>query len=129
MTSYRVRDGYRFGTSNQHAPGTIVDLTEDEARGFLDKLERVVDEPAPAPEPDPAADDEPRAADDLTAITGIGDATERTLNRMGVFTFAELLTMTNETPHLLRDAIGGITADKVDTWRTEAAALLGQDNG
>ncbi len=39
---YRVRPGYRHGTQNQYGPGDVVELTEVEAAGFLDKLELAV---------------------------------------------------------------------------------------
>lgn len=38
---YRVKPGRAFGTSKQHKPGDIVELTEAEASAFLDKLELV----------------------------------------------------------------------------------------
>jgi len=39
--TYRVKPGYLHGAYNQHGPGSLVELTEDEASGFLDKLELV----------------------------------------------------------------------------------------
>lgn len=44
---YRVRPGFRHGKDKQFGPGDTVELTAEEAAGFLDKLELV------APEPDP----------------------------------------------------------------------------
>lgn len=41
---YRVKPGRMHGAFNQHGPGSIVELTEDEAGGFLDKLELVRDD-------------------------------------------------------------------------------------
>jgi hypothetical protein len=41
---YRVKSGRMFGAFNQHGPGSLVELTEDEAGGFLDKLELVRDD-------------------------------------------------------------------------------------
>jgi len=41
--TYRVKPGYTHGAYNQHGPGALVELTEDEAGGFLDKLELVKD--------------------------------------------------------------------------------------
>ncbi|MGV8951369.1 MAG: hypothetical protein ACOH2M_09725 [Cypionkella sp.] len=38
---YRVRAGMRFGNRKQHGPGDVVELTAEEALGFLDKLELV----------------------------------------------------------------------------------------
>lgn len=40
---YRVKPGRMHGAFNQYGPGSIVELTEDEAGGFLDKLELVRD--------------------------------------------------------------------------------------
>jgi len=41
MPSYRVRPKFTHGAFNQYKPGDIVQLTEQEAAGFLDKLELV----------------------------------------------------------------------------------------
>lgn len=35
---YRVKDGYKFGAGHAHQGGDVVELTEEEAQGFLDKL-------------------------------------------------------------------------------------------
>lgn len=35
---YRVKDGVRHGANNQFGPGSIVEMTEAEAAGVLDKL-------------------------------------------------------------------------------------------
>lgn len=131
MTKYRVRDGCRFGARNQHGPGAVVDLSEKDAAPFLDKLERVADEPAypdqPADDAASALSDQPDAADDLTVINGIGDSTEEALNELGVYTYADLMAIIDESPHLLRDNIRGISGDKVTAWRADAAALLGAE--
>lgn len=51
---YRVRPGFRHGKSKQFGPGDVVELTDEEASGFSDKLELV------APQPEPVeADTEP----------------------------------------------------------------------
>lgn len=39
MAKYRVREGFTFGAFDQHKAGAMVELTELEAAGFLDKLE------------------------------------------------------------------------------------------
>jgi hypothetical protein len=36
---YRVRDGFEYGPRGEYKAGSIVELTEDEARYVLDKLE------------------------------------------------------------------------------------------
>lgn len=41
MPKYRVKTGFRHGNLNQYGPGDVVELTEEEAAGFLDKLELV----------------------------------------------------------------------------------------
>lgn len=43
MPKYTVRPGFTFGASKQHKPGDTVELTEQEAAGFLDKLELAED--------------------------------------------------------------------------------------
>lgn len=59
MPLYRVRPGYRHGWNGRYGPGDTLELTEDEARGILDKLELVQ---APAPVVEPKAVDEPEPA-------------------------------------------------------------------
>lgn len=39
MPKYRVKPGFTFGAQKQYKPGDIVELTEEESAGFLDKLE------------------------------------------------------------------------------------------
>jgi len=41
--TYRVRPGCAFGAFRQYGPGSTVELTEDEASGFLDKVVLVKD--------------------------------------------------------------------------------------
>lgn len=49
MPEYRVKPGYSHGTGKRYGAGDIVELTEVEAQGFLDKLELVIEEkPKPA---------------------------------------------------------------------------------
>ena len=50
MATWRVRPGFTFGAFNQHGPGALVELSEFEAGGFLDKLEPA-DGSAPPSEP------------------------------------------------------------------------------
>lgn len=61
MPSYRVRPGVRFGAAKQHGPGDVVELSEEEAKGFLDKLELVREPDPPAPPPVPPSDEKPKA--------------------------------------------------------------------
>lgn len=64
---YRVRPGILHGAQRQYKPGDVLELTEQEAAGFLDKLELVPDEPAAAAAPVvPVA--EPDAEDDAPAL-------------------------------------------------------------
>jgi hypothetical protein len=41
MPQYRVRPGFRHGVGKKYGPGDILTLAEQDAIGFLDKLERV----------------------------------------------------------------------------------------
>lgn len=56
-STYKVKEGCRFGSANELGPGDTVELTEAEAAGFLDKLEKVekVEPKAPAVPKKPAA--------------------------------------------------------------------------
>lgn len=48
MPKYVVKPKVRFGFDERYGPGDIVELTEFEAGGFLDKLKLVKDAPKPA---------------------------------------------------------------------------------
>ena len=43
-TKYRVKPGFTFGKDRGLGPGDIVELTAEEAGGFLDKLEAAADD-------------------------------------------------------------------------------------
>lgn len=43
MPNYRVRQGHKFGPSGQYSAGAVLELTEAEAKGHADKLERLPD--------------------------------------------------------------------------------------
>ena len=49
MALYRVKNGHRHGACKQYGPGSLVELSDSEAAGFLDKLEKVEESPAPQP--------------------------------------------------------------------------------
>lgn len=41
MATYRVKPGFRHGKSKEYGPGDNIELSVEEASGFLDKLELV----------------------------------------------------------------------------------------
>jgi hypothetical protein len=45
---YQVKPGYRFGALDQYEPGDKVELSPEEAQGFLDKLQPVEEPSTPA---------------------------------------------------------------------------------
>ena len=44
MPKYRVKPGKTFGAGGRYPAGSVVELTEVEAKGFLDKLEPVAND-------------------------------------------------------------------------------------
>lgn len=74
MPSYRVRPGVRFGAAKQHGPGDVVELSEREAKGFLDKLELVREPDPPTSLPAPPSDEKPKAdeQDEAQAAEEVG---------------------------------------------------------
>ncbi len=52
---YQVKPGYTHGAFGQHQAGDIVELSEAEAAGFLDKLAPVADESPVADAPQESA--------------------------------------------------------------------------
>lgn len=69
MAQYRVRPGFYFGGIIEYGPGTVIELTDAEAQGFLDKLERLPDAPTDAPA-DTSAETSDAPADDPPAENG-----------------------------------------------------------
>ena len=79
--------------------------------------------PTPAEEPAaPAAPVQEAAADDLTAIRGIGASMQKRLNEAGIRTFAQL---TNRTADDLRELLGDVgRLAKVQEWIEQAQDLI-----
>tara|TARA_R110000868_G_scaffold117128_3_gene311396 strand:+ start:1351 stop:1770 length:420 start_codon:yes stop_codon:yes gene_type:complete len=108
MPEYRVREGKRHGGFGQHGPGDVVTLTEVEASGFLDKLERV-ETTKPVPTFDPVehreeiasevtpdtitviVEDAPSESVDFTVVKGISDELNAALYNAGILTWVDVL--------------------------------------
>lgn len=111
MPEYRVREGKRHGGFGQYGPGDVVTLTEVEAAGFLDKLERV-EAALPVPEPDIAHEQREEIASepvpdtitmsvpptpptpervDFTEVDGIGPEIRQALYDAGYNTWEDVL--------------------------------------
>ncbi len=93
-------------------------------------------EPAPAPEatPEPAGDgapallyaSAPASADDLKQIRGIGPKLERELNGMGLYTFAQMASLTETNLEWIDANLTAFKGRSVrDDWVGQASALLG----
>ena len=54
MPLYRVKDGLWFGAYREHGGGSVVELTEEQASAFLDKLDPVAEVKVPRNKKDPA---------------------------------------------------------------------------
>ena len=97
-----------------------------ESRSFLDRfVRRQAAPPPPTPAEEPAAPAAPvqeAAADDLTAIRGIGASMQKRLNEAGIRTFAQL---TNRTADDLRELLGDVgRLAKVQEWIEQAQDLI-----
>ncbi|MCJ7620605.1 MAG: hypothetical protein MUP64_10360 [Anaerolineae bacterium] len=98
-----------------------------ESRSFLDRFVRRQAAPPPPPTPAeepaaPAAPVQEAAADDLTAIRGIGASMQKRLNEAGIRTFAQL---TNRTADDLRELLGDVgRLAKVQEWIEQAQDLI-----
>ncbi len=67
---YQVKPGYTHGAFGQYQAGDVVEMTEAEALGFLDKLQPLAPEPV-APEP---VEPEPVEADPVAPEATATDA-------------------------------------------------------
>jgi len=101
-----------------------------------------IPEPAPAPEPapeaaakpEPAGDGAPAllyaaapaSADDLKQIRGIGPKLERELNGLGLYTFAQIASLTEGNLEWIDANLTAFKGRSVrDDWVGQASALLG----
>lgn len=55
IQTYRIKPGCTFGARGDITAGSLIQLTEAEAKAFVDKLELVDDAPAVAQDDAPAA--------------------------------------------------------------------------
>lgn len=66
MATYRVKPGFRHGREKQYGPGDNIELSVEEASGFLDKLE-LIEDAAESTDDDQAATGS-AGGDDLNTI-------------------------------------------------------------
>ena len=91
--------------------------------GMLCRLCRCVSRSSSAQEPAAESGDEARAPDDLTAIRGLGKASQDRLRDAGIKTYAQLA---QAAPEGLRDILGqGGQGAKAEDWIAQAEALAG----
>lgn len=112
MPVYKVKPGFTHGAQKQYKPGDIVELTTEEAAGFLDKLELVSGKKAKA-----ASEGEPN--DLRAAIAGATDAELAAALGVDVKAFTALRqgTVTKQ---------GGLIVNPTDvTSETKAEAVKG----
>jgi predicted flap endonuclease-1-like 5' DNA nuclease len=89
--------------------------------GMLCRLCRCVSPGSSAAESTAESADEARAPDDLTAIRGLGKASQDRLQAAGIKTYAQLA---QAAPEDLRDSLGiGGQGAKVEDWIAQAKAL------
>ncbi len=65
MAKYRVRDGYTYGAFGTYHGGDIVELPEQDAEAFLDKLELV---PSEVPDSPAIPDDVEESEGDVVTL-------------------------------------------------------------
>ncbi|SFJ22048.1 Predicted 5' DNA nuclease, flap endonuclease-1-like, helix-3-turn-helix (H3TH) domain [Albimonas pacifica] len=91
-------------------------------------------EPAAEPTPEPSGDgapallyaSAPATADDLKQIRGIGPKLERELNGMGLYTFAQMASLTAANLEWVDQNLTAFRGRSVrDDWVGQASALLG----
>lgn len=110
MPKYRVKPGFTHGAGNQYKAGDIVELTEEEAAGFLDKLELTTGRKAKAAEEESAVDLRAAilAASDEELADALGvDVKALTALRQGA-TIKSGGLVVNPTPTTKAEAVKGI---------------------
>lgn len=76
----------------------------------------------------PPAVERPKQPDDLKLISGIGPKLERTLNELGVWTFAQIAQWTEQEIAWVDDFLGFRGRVGRDNWLAQAEALAGGEN-
>lgn len=91
--------------------------------GMLCRLCKCVSRGSSGTEPAAENGDDARAPDDLTAIRGLGKASQARLQAAGIKTYAKLA---EASPEALRDSLGKAgQGAKVEDWIAQAKALGG----
>ncbi len=91
--------------------------------GMLCRLCKCVSRGSSGTEPAAENGDDARAPDDLTAIRGLGKASQARLQAAGIKTYAQLA---EASPEDLRDSLGKAgQGAKVEDWIAQAKALGG----
>ncbi|MDP4503221.1 helix-hairpin-helix domain-containing protein [Nonomuraea turcica] len=67
--------------------------------------------------------------DDLTRISGIGQATVRRLHESGIRTFADLAAQSSEHLAKILNDRGGLSVSQIDAWRARAMELVSEAGG
>lgn len=102
IVEYRVRPGRRFGAMKQYGPGDIVRIDVRLAGAFLDKLERIEDDPpVPAPAPAPAGWDFEKLAEYSAIINKLIKAGYETPESVQMASDEELLAVRGVGPKSL----------------------------
>ena len=68
----------------------------------------------------------PERVDDLSEINGVGPATERDLNRIGIFQYAQVAAWTDENCHAISETLELGNRIEEDLWVVQAQRLAGQ---
>lgn len=119
--------------------GTVAPRAKAEKKEAAPKKETAKASAAPpatkgeSPATDPKAEllaivgeGDPASADDLKKLTGLGPATEKKLNDIGIYSYAQVAKMTKPARALVEELIG-FKAEKIeeDEWVAEAKKLRG----
>lgn len=111
MPIYEVRPGFTHGARSQHRGGDRLELTVEEAAGFLDKLRAVAEEPpAPQPAAPPAAPGP--AGEDGAWPEALSNALVRLLRQNG-FATPEAVRAARDEDLLAVEGIGARALERI----------------
>jgi len=79
-----------------------------------------------APKKEAAAPKEEKKGDDLKKISGVGPAFEKKLNEAGIYTYQDILDLTDEQMDALAEKIKGVSKDKIinEDWKGQVKELM-----
>jgi predicted flap endonuclease-1-like 5' DNA nuclease/predicted nucleic acid-binding Zn-ribbon protein len=108
---------------NVEEQSQIINDFSKERKQYLHKIKTLQETLGGGTNTSPVHAEKSQPSDNLKQINGIGNMTEETLNDFGIYSYAQLASISNDNKALLSQVISS-TPDKITIWAQEAQKLL-----